>query len=552
VPTPLRTPPLCNIVWWEEGRRHLGLQGDVVAISGSYSLSLVMLSIVIATGASYTALDLAGRIRVSSGRTRAPWLILAAIVMGGGIWSMHFVAMLAFVMPMPVTYDVGLTSLSLIVAVIVTGLGFLAVSRGEATAQGIAIGALLMGAGICSMHYIGMVAMRVQAKLDYDPLLVVVSFLIAAGASLVALRLSLASMNVAQRTGGAVAMGIAISGMHYTGMAAATFRMRDGVAVGTGTLSLAQVNLAVAVAVVTFLVLFSAEVSSIVDRRFTASAAREAHSLQESEARVRAANFELERRVAEQTAELIAANAQLIEALAQRSSALQTLARSEEAFRVSFEVAAVGKAQVDPVSARILRANPAFARMLGYEPQDLVGHTVWEFTWPEDRAGDMAEYSRLLSGEVAIYAREKRYLRRDGKPLWGRVSETIAFSSQTGQATLMVAVIENIDDRYKAQIALQAAKRQLEDVVEERTLALQQRDLLLREVYHRVKNNLQIIDSLLVMQGRQLEDPHAKAALLSLRGRVHALGLVHHQLMGSTNLKLQYRTVPARAFQQYP
>jgi two-component sensor histidine kinase len=108
---------------------------------------------------------------------------------------------------------------------------------------------------------------------------------------------------------------------------------------------------------------------------------------------------------------------------------------------------------------------------------------------------------------------------------------------ETGQATLMIAVIEDIDERYKSQVALQAAKQELEVVVMERTNALRQRDLLLREVYHRVKNNLQLIDSLLVMQARQLADPQAKAALLGLRGRIHALGLVHHQLMGSANLQ---------------
>jgi PAS domain S-box-containing protein len=259
--------------------------------------------------------------------------------------------------------------------------------------------------------------------------------------------------------------------------------------------------------------------------------------LRASEARGRAANFDLKQRVTEQTVELREANAQLTDALAQRLSALQALAISEEAFRTSFEAAVVGKVQVDPASARILRANAAFARMLGYEPRDLVGHIAWEFTWPEDRAADAAKYSRLLSGDISIYVGEKRYLRRDGEPLWGRMSGTIVRSQETGQPALMVAVIENIDERYKAQVALQAAKRELEDVVDERTLALQQRDLLLREVYHRVKNNLQIVDSLLVMHGRRLTDQHAKDFLLGLRGRIQALGLVHHQLMGSTNLK---------------
>jgi PAS domain S-box-containing protein len=288
---------------------------------------------------------------------------------------------------------------------------------------------------------------------------------------------------------------------------------------------------------VTFLALLSAEASSIVDRRLAAAAEREAEILREREEEVRAANSQLERRVAEQTSELTAANTRLAEALAQRTNALQDLARSEREFRTSFEAAVVGKVLVQPTAARILRSNPAFAQMLGYAPEDLVGHSAWEFTWPEDRAADMAEYSRFLSGEVAVYIREKRYLRRDGEPLWGRISGSLVRDPQTGVPMLMIAVIEDIDERYKARVALQAAKRELEHVVGERTLALQQRDLLLREVYHRVKNNLQIVDSLLVMQSRQLTDQHVKDALLSLRGRIQALGLVHHQLMGSADLK---------------
>jgi PAS domain S-box-containing protein len=259
--------------------------------------------------------------------------------------------------------------------------------------------------------------------------------------------------------------------------------------------------------------------------------------LRDSEAHVRAANVELERRVAEQIAELKEANAHLTDALAQRLSALRDLAISEEAFRASFEAAVVGKIQVDPASGHILRANPAFARMLGYRPQDLVGRKAWDFTWPGDRIADMAEYSRLFSGELSVYVGEKRYLCCDGQPLWGRMSGTIVRSLETGQPALMVAVIEDIDERYKTHVALQAAKVELEDVVQARTHALQQRDLLLREVYHRVKNNLQIVDSLLVMQGRQVADPHTRKMLVGLRGRIQALGLVHHQLMGSANLR---------------
>lgn len=259
--------------------------------------------------------------------------------------------------------------------------------------------------------------------------------------------------------------------------------------------------------------------------------------LRESEAQVRSSNVELERRVDERTAELQAANVQLTAALAERAHAEHALAQSEEAFRASFEAAAVGKAQSDPVTGRIIRANRAFAHMLGYEPEELVGRLGWEFTWPEDREAEVAEYERVVNEEIPAYVREKRYVRRSGEPFWGRVSASIVRDAKTREPVLTVAVIEDIDETYKAQGALRAATRELELLVEELTATIGQRDLLLREVYHRVKNNLQIVDSLLVMQARKLSDPDAKKALLGLRGRIYALGLVHSQLMGSKDLK---------------
>ncbi len=238
---------------------------------------------------------------------------------------------------------------------------------------------------------------------------------------------------------------------------------------------------------------------------------------------------ELERRVQERTAELT-------DALRQRDLSQQALMRSEEQFRVSFEAAAVGKVQTDPASGQIIRANRAFARMLGYEPEDLVGLVAWNLTAPEDRGASMADYARVEAGDSNIYITEKRYVRRDGSLVWGRVSATVIRGAD-GRPALTVGVIEDIDDRHKAQAALQAAKQDLEQMLGERTNALAQRDLLLREVYHRVKNNLQMIDSFIVMQARLLSDPAAAEGFANLRGRVFALGLVHHQLMGSKDLE---------------
>jgi hypothetical protein len=116
----------------------------------------------------------------------------------------------------------------------------------------------------------------------------------------------------------------------------------------------------------------------------------------------------------------------------------------------------------------------------------------------------------MMAGELETYSREKRYIRRDGTPVWGRVSASLVRKPDTGEPLLAVAVIEDIDDHYKAQLALAQAKQDLEAVVEERTAALAQRDLLLREVYHRVKNNLQIVDSMLLLQAAPAVGPRAQ------------------------------------------
>lgn len=248
-------------------------------------------------------------------------------------------------------------------------------------------------------------------------------------------------------------------------------------------------------------------------------------------------NVELEAMAEARTAELLAANERLIESMAANALVHQAMAQSEAQYRISFEAATVGKVQSDPRTGAILRANAAFAAMLGYAPDEIVGKSGWELVWPEDLAEEQTAFARVTSGELGAYVREKRFTRRDGTPVWARVSANIVRVPGSTLPDITVAVIENIDERHKAEAALDVTRRELEDVVAERTAALTQRDLLLREVYHRVKNNLQMVDSILVMQAGALSDPAAKSALASLRGRIYALGLVHHQLMGSANLQ---------------
>ena len=240
---------------------------------GSYDFALVFLSLCVAILASYTALDLAGRITGAQGAARVLWFSGGAVAMGLGIWSMHFVGMLAFRLPIDLGYDLAITLLSLAIAMLTSGFALWLVSQPELPAWHLCLGAAAMGAGIGAMHYIGMAAMRMQPGIVYDPLLFALSLLIAVAASgaalLIAFRLRRHTRHVRLLRGGAaVIMGFAIVGMHYTGMAAANFP--EGSFCGAAFSGLDSGWLASLVIVTTFAVLAIALLTSILDARLEA------------------------------------------------------------------------------------------------------------------------------------------------------------------------------------------------------------------------------------------------------------------------------------------
>src|SRR5712672_2810959 len=234
-----------------------------MVVTGTHDPYLVALSILVASFASYTALDLSGHAGVARGFARSVWLVAAAITMGGGIWSMHFVAMLAFIMPTPMSYDIGLTTLSLVVAMFVTGGGFYVISRHSGSPLRLVLSGIFMGLGIAAMHYTGMEAMREHVALRYDPVFVALSLIIAIGASTAALWLAFRTTDLGQKLIAAVVMGVAISGMHYTAMRAATFSAHGPVHEAEGYASLDQTNLALVVAGITFVILAFALIASL-------------------------------------------------------------------------------------------------------------------------------------------------------------------------------------------------------------------------------------------------------------------------------------------------
>jgi len=261
-------------------------------MDGTYDLRLVMLSVAVAVFASYTALDLAGRVSAARGNALA-WLLGGAVSMGLGIWSMHFIGMLAFSLPVPMAYDIELTLLSMLIAMIVSGVALFVVKSPTMTTRNLSTGAMLMGIGISSMHYTGMFAMRMWPPIQYDPALFVASVLIAIGASLAALWLAFqlrqrhSVQAIFAKHGSAIVMGLAISGMHYTGMAAANFAPDSVCLAVDSTGGMANATLALVIGVSTISVLIITLVISSFDAHLATHNARLADSLQAANQQLR-------------------------------------------------------------------------------------------------------------------------------------------------------------------------------------------------------------------------------------------------------------------------
>jgi two-component system sensor histidine kinase/response regulator len=240
-------------------------------MTGTHDMSLVWLSFAMAILASYTALDLALRVKALK-QVRWLWLIGGAIAMGVGIWSMHFIAMLAFHLPVAVHYDLATTLLSLLYAVFASFLALGVLSRPMVNRWVWLSAGICMGAAISWMHYTGMAAMRLQATIHYDWTWVGISVFIAIAASLVALKLAFHFQNQShqrwQKVASTLVMGIAISGMHYSGMIATHFVELPTFFLPSHTIDPAMLGLSIGVAV--FLLLGFTLTVSLIEQRFKA------------------------------------------------------------------------------------------------------------------------------------------------------------------------------------------------------------------------------------------------------------------------------------------
>ena len=252
---------------------------------------LVGLSYVIAVVGSYAALEMIERWRRANGARARAWRIASAATLGGSVWSMHFIGMLAVRFDMPLTYALSPTLLSLLTAIVAVGLG-LQILQDRPSHLRVGFAGIVVGMGIATMHYVGMASLRFPGTLAYLPSLWGLSLLIAITAATVALWLSLKLQTQWHRVAAAFVMGAAICGMHYTGMASTEFQVDPLLRVTPGV---PPYELAVAIAVATLALILSSLICVAADRVVLASAKRETDLLRAANARLMGANGELER-----------------------------------------------------------------------------------------------------------------------------------------------------------------------------------------------------------------------------------------------------------------
>ncbi|MGB0045375.1 MAG: MHYT domain-containing protein, partial [Terriglobales bacterium] len=407
------------------------------ALTGSYDYDEVAKSLLIAIAASYAALDLAGRVTAASGRVRLAWLTGGAIALGIGIWAMQFKALLAFRLPVSIEYHWPTVLVSLLLTILASAVALYVVSRQKMGLVQALTGAVIMGGGIAGMHYIGISAMRLPAITRFSPLLVAVSVLLAILFSLVALLLAFdlrdeTTWAIRRKLGSAMAMGVAVSAMHYTGMAAASF-----VPASPPDLSHAvSISLLFndGVAFVTLVVLVAAVVTSSVDRRTSAE--------------IRRLNQDLERRVAERTLQLEAFNQALRKEIAERKGVEEVLRQSEDRLRLVIDTIPQQIWSGTP-DGSLYFFNAQWLSYTGLTQEEAQGDGWQRILHPDDRERAARELREAVAKGIPAEV-EVRRRGADSQYRWF-LTRMVPLKDSEGRIVRWYGATTDIDDRKRAE-----------------------------------------------------------------------------------------------------
>jgi PAS domain S-box-containing protein len=403
------------------------------AYAGTYNLALVITSVAIAILAAFVALSISGRIAAAATpRARYAWASAGAISMGGGIWSMHFVGMLAFSLPCGITYDPVGTLLSMIPGMLASGIALATISKPHAPGLSrLTISAVLMGVGIAAMHYSGMAAMRPEALLRYDPALVAISVVVAIALSFVSLGIRfqvhrLQSSPMAATVIAASVMGCAVAGMHYTAMQASIFfPLPDA---PTYSMALSPTLLALLITVFTVLIAVSTLVGTFAGRQ-------------------------------SELAQSLSAE------ISRRERSEEDLRRSEAYLADAQRLTRTGSFAYDVVRRRITHSSEEHLRLFGFDPAAAVPHPDdWmRRIHPEDRER-VIQTMEQIARERTGYEVEYRIVHPDGTIKFVHSLGHPAFSP-SGELVEVAGTVTDITDRKREEYLTEQVSERLPDLV---------------------------------------------------------------------------------------
>lgn len=379
---------------------------------GIYDPMLVVLSVVIAIFASLAALDVAVRARrAEHARNRAAWIALGALAMGGGIWAMHFIGMLALQLPCSVSYDAPLTLWSILPGILASAVAINVIRHVRPSQWQIAAGSLLLGGGIGAMHYTGMAAMRIDGLVRYNPQLFILSLFVAVALAYLALQIRY-RMRAGSRLGtvsAAIVMGCAVSGMHYTAMAATYFLREGDVSIPDSTLR--PTLLAAMVSIFTVLLIMLVMVAGMAGRT-----QENARRLRESEYRMR-----------------------------------NILETTQEGFLL------IDRAMT------VVEINAAFCAMLDRTRDAVIGHRVTDFFAPKSVTVFEAQMPKREAGLSSSY--EIVVLRPDGTQRYCSCNGTPIYDAD-GERQGSFALVTDISDRIAHEAYVRRAVAVFENTAE--------------------------------------------------------------------------------------